>query len=40
MKAQEIKRVMAFLGSRKSAAKTAAARANGKKGGRPRKVKP
>lgn len=39
VKQKEIKRLMAFLGSRKSEAKTAAARANGKKGGRPRKAK-
>jgi len=31
--------VMSYLGSKKSAAKTAAARRNGKLGGRPRKVK-
>ncbi len=31
---------MSMLGQKKSAVKTAAARANGKKGGRPRKPKP
>ena len=33
-----ISAIMASLGKRKSAAKSAASRANGKKGGRPRKV--
>jgi len=33
-----IRKAMSALGSRKSRAKTAAAQANGKKGGRPRKV--
>lgn len=32
-----IRQAMAVLGSRKTPAKSAAARANGKKGGRPRK---
>jgi hypothetical protein len=36
---EEVRRVMRLLGSRKSAAKTAAARRNGKLGGRPRKKK-
>jgi hypothetical protein len=35
----DIRDVMSLLGSRKSAAKTAAARRNGKLGGRPRKKK-
>lgn len=34
-----IRRAMSELGSRKSKRKAAAARRNGKKGGRPRKVK-
>jgi hypothetical protein len=34
---ETIRRVMAELGSRKSKAKTAAARINGKLGGRPKK---
>jgi hypothetical protein len=35
-----ISEAMRMLGSRKSKAKTAAARANGKKGGRPKKKQP
>jgi hypothetical protein len=34
-----IRKAMSALGKRKSAAKAAAAKANGKKGGRPRKPK-
>jgi hypothetical protein len=36
---EDVRAVMRLLGSRKSAAKTAAARRNGKLGGRPRKKK-
>lgn len=35
--AAQIRQAMSWLGSQKSAAKSAASRANGKKGGRPKK---
>ena len=38
--AELVSRAMAILGRRKSVAKSAASRENGKLGGRPRKVKP
>lgn len=40
MNKKVLSEVMRFLGSRKSKAKAAASRKNGKLGGRPRKVKP
>jgi hypothetical protein len=39
MNKKQIAEVMRYLGSQKSKAKAAAARKNGKRGGRPRKVK-
>lgn len=40
MNKKQISEVMRYLGSRKTKAKAAASRRNGKLGGRPRKVKP
>jgi len=40
MNKKTLAEVMRFLGSQKSKAKARAARINGRKGGRPRKVKP
>ena len=39
MNKKQLSEVMRYLGKRKSPAKAAAARKNGKRGGRPRKVK-
>lgn len=36
---EEISKIMSFLGSKKSIAKSISSRINGKKGGRPRKGK-